>query len=185
MMRSILAVIVLGSVLLGCTPPSGAPPATGFATDAARPLDVSAISAQPLAAAPISGRVIGAPVAAPSGAQISSAAPNAAPLSPTSESPAAIGAAATQILRAPASSPPASPEETLCLAQGGRWGNAGSGGAQTCFRPAKDAGKQCSKQSDCTTQCLARSGTCAPFWPIFGCTEVMQNNGAVARLCLE
>jgi len=179
-MRNILAVIVLGSVLLGCTPPASAPPDAGFVTDAARPLDISAISAQPLAAVPLSGRVIGAPVAAPSSPQIPTAAPSAASLPATSESPAAIGAAATQILRAPAS-----PEETLCLAQGGRWGKAGAGGAQTCFRPAKDAGKQCSKQSDCSTQCLARSGTCAPFWPIFGCTEVMQNNGSVARLCLE
>jgi len=184
MMRNVIAMLVISGVLLGCAVQPSAPPPTGFSADAARPLDMTAISAQPLASVPsgpVSGRVIGsAPVPLSPVLPVPNPAPTAALPPSSGDNPAAIGAAAAQILR-----PKPSPEETQCLAQGGRWGNAGAGAAQTCFLPAKDAGKQCAKQSDCSTQCLARSGTCAPFWPIFGCTEVIQNNGAVARLCLE
>jgi hypothetical protein len=164
-----------------------------------RPLDMSAISAQTLAPAPIgsapaTGRVIGASPAPASasapaalggglGLSVSGSQSAAAGIS---ESAADIGAAATSALRAGAAqTPAASPEEATCIAEGGRWGKAGTSSAMACFRPAKDAGKACTAQSDCTTQCLARSRSCAPFWPIFGCTEVVQNDGRVVQLCLE
>lgn len=182
-------------VLAGCV----AKPGGGAAPTDVRPLDMSAISAQtlapvtlapgnftpaPLGSAPTTGRVIGAaPISAPTSAPTAG---QPALGTSAAESPADIGAAATSALRAGGSQIPAtSPEEASCIAEGGRWGKAGTSSAMACFRPAKDAGKACNAQSDCTTQCLARSGSCAPFWPIFGCTEVIQNDGSVVQLCLE
>lgn len=171
-----------------------------------RPLDMTAITAQPLGAlpsgpdasttGPTTGRVIGAPAALATTATPLSAAQTPATQTPATQAPttqapaqsaADIGAAAAAVLGAgaPAAAAPMSPDQAACIQSGGRWGAAGTSGAQTCFRPASDAGKSCSIQSDCSTQCLARSRSCAPFWPIFGCTEVVQNNGAVVRLCLE
>lgn len=80
---------------------------------------------------------------------------------------------------------PISPEQTACLAKGGQWGKAGKLAAMTCYIPSKDAGKSCSKQSDCSSQCLARSKTCAPIWPIFGCSEILQNDGSLVTLCID
>ena len=184
-------------VLAGCV----AKPGGGAQPTDVRPLDMSAISAQtlapvtlaapvtlvpsnltpaPLGSAPTAGRVIGA--------ASTSALTSGQPALGTSaaESPADIGAAATSALRAGGGQILAtSPEEASCIAEGGRWGKAGTSSAMACFRPANDAGKTCTAQSDCTTQCLARSGSCAPFWPIFGCTEVIQNDGSVVQLCLE
>jgi hypothetical protein len=80
---------------------------------------------------------------------------------------------------------PSSPEEVACRAKGGQWGKAGKLAAMTCYVPSKDAGKSCSRQSDCTSQCLARSRTCAPIWPIFGCSDVLQNDGSLVKLCID
>jgi hypothetical protein len=185
--------IALMVVLSGCIAGGGGAGGgqAGQAPDV-RPLDMTAITAQPLGAvpsgpaAPQTGRVIGAPTPQALAPQATTA--PAASTAPA-QSAADIGAAAAAVLgtggAAPAVSAPISPEQAACTQSGGRWGNAGDTGAQTCFRPAADAGKACSVQSDCSTQCLARSRSCAPFWPIFGCTEVVQNNGAVVRLCLE
>lgn len=84
-----------------------------------------------------------------------------------------------------ASQAPISPEEVACRAKGGQWGKAGKLAAMTCYIPSKDAGKSCTKQSDCSSQCLARSKTCAPIWPIFGCSDVLQNDGALVKLCID
>jgi hypothetical protein len=65
------------------------------------------------------------------------------------------------------------------------WRRVGNTIAFACLRPSRDAGKSCAKESDCTSQCLARSRSCAPFWPIFGCSDVIQNDGRVVQLCLE
>lgn len=80
---------------------------------------------------------------------------------------------------------PTSPEETACRVKGGQWGKAGKLAAMTCYISSKDAGKFCSKQSDCSSQCLARSKTCAPIWPIFGCSQVLQNDGSLVTLCID
>lgn len=164
----------------------------------AAPLDTATIQTQTLApaaagSAPATGRVIGAAPAAPATPALA-----ATPAAPAPQNAAAIGAAAAAALKktspeaAPATqaAPPApaakpSPEEQTCLSKGGRWEQAGNTVAKICVQPAKDAGKSCSKESDCSSQCLARSRSCAPFWPIFGCSEVIQNNGAVVTLCIE
>ena len=78
----------------------------------------------------------------------------------------------------------ASPEEVVCLRKGGVWGGAGKAG-QTCIKPTKDSGKQCTKESDCEGFCLARSGTCAPAIPMFGCNDILQDNGVMVTLCID
>lgn len=165
--------------------------ASGVLAPTATPLDTAAIQTQTLApaaagsagpaTAPATGRVIGAAVPV--------AAQTPVPPAPTPQSAAEIGAAAAAALQktSPAAAPAAalSPEQQTCLAKGGRWELAGNTGANLCVVPTKDAGKSCSKESDCSSQCLARSRSCAPFWPIYGCSDVIQDNGAVVKLCIE
>lgn len=92
----------------------------------------------------------------------------------------------SEILPVPADPPPLvmTPEEQACFEKGGLWGAVGSGGT-ACMYPTRDAGKQCRKESDCDGYCLARSGTCAPYTPMFGCNEIVQDNGVVVTLCID
>ncbi len=98
--------------------------------------------------------------------------------------PAAAEASAQPEL-SPAPKPPASPEEVACLRKGGLWMRAGKSIAMTCVKMTRDAGKQCHREQDCQGQCLARSMTCAPYDPLFGCNEVLQNDGARVTLCID
>jgi hypothetical protein len=79
----------------------------------------------------------------------------------------------------------ASPQETACLKKGGSWGKAGKTGGKTCFMQTRDSGKSCQRESDCEAFCLARSGTCAPVSPMFGCNEILQDNGVMVTLCID
>ncbi len=72
-----------------------------------------------------------------------------------------------------------------CESDGGTFGPGGKTGGLVCRKTPADAGKSCTKQSDCSTQCLARSQTCAPLEPLFGCNEVLSANGARMTLCLD
>jgi len=75
--------------------------------------------------------------------------------------------------------------QLACEKKRGRWVVVGSGALRACIFNTKDSGKQCSRESQCEGACLARSGTCAPFRPLLGCHEVLQNNGALAKQCIE
>ncbi len=77
-----------------------------------------------------------------------------------------------------------SEQRMACERDGGRWGASPAGGS-TCYRNLSDAGKQCTGEKDCQGVCLARSGTCSPVSPLFGCHEVLSNTGMVQTLCLE
>lgn len=81
--------------------------------------------------------------------------------------------------------PPASPEEARCLKSGGTWATAGASGAKACVTVTRDAGKACTRQSQCQGYCLARSRSCAPITPMFGCNEILQNDGREVTLCLD
>jgi hypothetical protein len=72
-----------------------------------------------------------------------------------------------------------------CTRQGGRMVSGGFAGAMTCQRDMPDAGRQCTKAGDCQGDCLARSGTCAPVSPLFGCNEILLANGQRATLCRD
>lgn len=78
-----------------------------------------------------------------------------------------------------------SPEESSCTKHGGAWSGAGFEGSMACVHLTKDAGKSCRKESDCEGYCLARSGTCAPAKPMFGCNDILQDNGVMVTLCID
>lgn len=80
---------------------------------------------------------------------------------------------------------PKSAEQTLCEKTGGQWSVAGQSGAYSCVKPTRDGGKLCTQQGDCQGMCLARSGTCAPFMPLFGCNEVLEKDGRRVTLCID
>lgn len=70
-----------------------------------------------------------------------------------------------------------------CERSGGRIVSAGKG--KTCLHDTRDAGKQCTRATECESDCLARSGTCAPARPMFGCNEILMNEGQRAMLCRD
>lgn len=72
-----------------------------------------------------------------------------------------------------------------CTRDGGVLSAAGRGGSLVCLRETRDAGRQCRAAGDCSGECLARSGTCAPVVPLLGCHEVFLADGRVSRQCLE
>lgn len=72
-----------------------------------------------------------------------------------------------------------------CIKRGGRFGKGGLSGAFICFETPRDANKSCSKSTDCSGECLARSKTCAPISPLFGCNEILTATGARTTLCIE
>lgn len=122
---------------------------------------VSAPQAAPAAAAPIAAVVPVAQGAVPAPAQ--SAAEVAPEVTPA----------------------PLTPQELACRAEGGSWSRFGTTAAYICSRPTADAGKSCRRQTDCETQCLARSRTCAPVTPLTGCHPILQADGSEVTLCID
>ena len=111
-----------------------------------------------------------------------------APVKATEAKPELSAEAQTEPVKqvAPAPPPePRSPEEVKCLKAGNAWASAGKSGAKACVKRTRDAGKSCTKQSQCEGYCLARSRTCAPITPMFGCNDILQADGREATLCLD
>lgn len=110
---------------------------------------------------------------------------------PTPQSPAPTKAPAASPESTPApdqSAPPPdpqSPEEVKCLKAGHAWASTGTGGAMACVKRTKDGGKACTRQTQCEGYCLARSRSCAPITPMFGCNDILQADGSEATLCLD
>lgn len=75
--------------------------------------------------------------------------------------------------------------KAACEADGGRWGQGGAAQQFVCYRNTPDANTSCTAESDCTTLCLARSRTCAPVQPFFGCHEVLTDSGYQATICID
>lgn len=76
-------------------------------------------------------------------------------------------------------------DRASCEKRGGIFGALGASGALTCFTTPRDAGKSCSKATDCESACLARSMTCAPITPLNGCNEIINSAGARLTQCIE
>lgn len=76
-------------------------------------------------------------------------------------------------------------EKAACVERGGRWGSGGLAGGMVCYTTTPDAGKACSAASDCAGLCLARSRSCAPVTPVFGCNAVLTGNGTEATICID
>ena len=76
-------------------------------------------------------------------------------------------------------------QKQACEKRGGRWGTGGAEGFFVCYERTRDGGKSCTKAGDCESLCLARSQTCAPVRPIFGCQDVLTANGSRSTVCRD
>lgn len=76
-------------------------------------------------------------------------------------------------------------QRKACAESGGRFGQGGLTGTFVCYENMKDANKGCRVASDCDGVCLARSMTCSPVKPLFGCNEVLTNAGLKTTVCLN
>lgn len=208
------AILLAGCVLPGGKAPAKAPganPITGAAVETTTLDGPKGQPAAPAAGSPAPGKVIGkdpAPAAKPAKGRAPSPLLEPPPSGFVDASEDAIAAA--EAVKTPAQAPettetatdpasadpfakseteethvPSSPEEAKCLKSGGVWATAGKGSAMACVKPTRDAGKACTKQSQCEGFCLARSGTCAPITPMFGCNDILQDDGRRVTLCLD
>jgi len=76
-------------------------------------------------------------------------------------------------------------QRAACDKRGGRFGRGGQSGAFVCYENTSDANKSCSSASDCDGLCLARSATCTPVKPLFGCHEILTLSGTPSTLCID
>lgn len=76
-------------------------------------------------------------------------------------------------------------ERAACLAQGGTVGRGGLLPDELCFRPTPDAGKACTRASDCEGPCMADTMTCSEVTPVFGCYEFMDDQGRKSGICVD
>ena len=76
-------------------------------------------------------------------------------------------------------------ERDACERGGGSWGKAANGLTFVCYRALPDANQSCRTSSDCAGICLARSRTCSPVKPFYGCHEVISQAGVTQTVCLE
>jgi hypothetical protein len=76
-------------------------------------------------------------------------------------------------------------QQAACVEDGGRWGESGRPGIFVCYRPTRDANTACTKDGDCQGFCLARSRTCAPVTPLYGCNDVLGATGARSTVCVQ
>lgn len=173
------AVLALVGVLSACTLGLGG---KDKAADAAKasPITGGEVTVSALPGPP------GAAAAAPAATAKPTGAPPANPTKPAAAQPApADTAKATEKpVEEAAPPPPLTPEQAACQKKGGKWAKVGRGG-ETCVQTTRDAGKQCRKASQCEGLCLARSGTCAPIKPLFGCNDILQNDGSKVTLCID
>lgn len=165
--------LVLALFLTGCTlalpqakAPAQANPITGDA------VEMTTLAAPPGAGQAVAGKAGPAPVAA-----VKVDAGKVDPAKP----PPAKPLPAPEVVE----KPPLSPEELACNKKGGTWSGAGFAGAKACVKLTRDGGKSCKREKDCEGYCLAKSKTCAPVTPMFGCNEIVQDNGMVVTLCID
>ena len=85
----------------------------------------------------------------------------------------------------PAGASKVSAQEADCVADGGRWGEAGTTGLMICYRATRDGNQACRVSGDCQGFCLARSRTCAPFTPLLGCNDVLGEAGEESTVCVQ
>lgn len=76
-------------------------------------------------------------------------------------------------------------ERAACIARGGNFSPSGPGGTLACILPTSDAGQPCTASEDCEGLCLARSASCAPLTPLFGCHEVLLAGGLRVTQCID
>lgn len=183
---ALVAVLLLGACQLalpGAKPAADAP-AGGLAGPA---VTVSALPAAP-EQDPTPAKTAPAATVDTQPAADPVAAPVAATAKPTPAKPAEAEPATTAA-EAPAAEgppkPPLSAEGQACEKRGGLWSATGKSGVMACVKRTRDFGKSCSRDRDCEGACLARSRSCAPITPLFGCHDVLQDDGRQVTLCLD
>lgn len=183
MSRLSLVALVLcaASLVAGCQ--IAGPGKTGSGPPAGNALTGGEIEVTPLDAP--TGETAASPAAAATGtAGEGKAAPQAAPAAePVAKAEPASPAPKADLEAVPVT--PKSEMQLACEKKHGRWSGIGKGDARACIFQTRDAGKQCDRESQCDGVCLARSGTCSPFKPLYGCNEILQDNGARVTLCLD
>ncbi|HPD91457.1 MAG: hypothetical protein H6900_09270 [Rhodobacter sp.] len=75
-------------------------------------------------------------------------------------------------------------QRAACERDGGRM-TPRAQGVFACVRPTRDAYHHCESNADCEGVCLARSGTCAPLQPLYGCQDVLTLPGRRETLCID
>ena len=80
---------------------------------------------------------------------------------------------------------PLSDQRRSCEDGGGSWVPREGGILFACLQPTRDANQSCQSGSDCDGACLARSRTCAPVKPLFGCHEILSDAGQQFTECLN
>ncbi len=71
-----------------------------------------------------------------------------------------------------------------CIEEGGHWERAGMIGHACLFR-TKDAGKSCTRATDCEGTCLADTRSCSAIRPMFGCYSMLDENGEKLEICVD
>ncbi len=176
---SFFALVLVATGLLAACQPSLSGKAASDVTPNA--VDGDAIEVTALDALP--GETAAPPDAKPAGTETAAAQP----------APGAVEAAPVADVADPTPTPdmteipvtPKSEQQLACEKKKGRWSRVGKGDGRACVYQTKDGGKRCERESQCDSVCLARSGTCAPFKPMYGCNEILQDNGVRVTLCLD
>lgn len=75
--------------------------------------------------------------------------------------------------------------QIACEKKKGVWAKAGVGNVRACVTYTGEGSKRCTTGKQCKGDCLARSGTCAPFQPLFGCNDILDDTGRRMTLCLD
>ncbi|WP_137110404.1 hypothetical protein [Rhodobacter sp. SY28-1] len=190
--RLSLAVMALCAATLLSACQTGGPKGLAGPQDGVTPnavagseIEVTALDAVP-GEAPVAASDAAAEPAGPD-----TAAPQVAPAGAAAETASEADPAAAAANPAPkpdlAETPvtPKSEMQLACEKKRGKWARVGKGDKRACVFQTRDAGKRCERESQCDGVCLARSGTCSPFKPLFGCNEILQDNGARVTLCLD
>lgn len=171
---------LLALVLLAACQPS-LPGRDGTGPAAANPVTGGTITTTTLDAPAPSATATPAPDPTPDPRPQARPTPEAPPEAPP-ETPQP-GAGATAAPEIPAALK--SPGQIACEKDRGRWARAGKGGGMSCIYQTRDGGKRCDSKDDCQGECLARSRTCSPIRPLFGCNAVLIDTGAEMTLCLD
>ncbi len=175
LMCILLAACQLGA---GANPPAGSPPSPILGTDITT-ASLDAPEPKPDAAAEKSADP--APVNADPVPESIDNAPVETP-----DDLAADGEAEPETTAPAPPEPPKSDIQLRCERRGGSYAAVGGDSdLRACVNRTRDGGKSCTRESDCSGQCLARSRTCSPIDPLLGCNEVLQDNGARVNLCLN
>ena len=111
--------------------------------------------------------------------------PSAAPPPPPPVPDQSAPDAAPEAEAEPLPPAPKSAAQIACEDDRGQWTPTGMGDLHICVFATRDAGKRCTRESQCEGVCLARSGTCSPIRPLLGCHEILQENGARVTQCIE